>query len=47
VGVAEEAQTERRAEDNTHWLMIQTGRGYEYAERKLERLSVTGENQED
>jgi hypothetical protein len=47
VGIAEEAQTERRAEDNTHWLMIQTGRGYEYAERKLERLSVTGENQED
>jgi hypothetical protein len=47
VGVAWEAQTERRAEDNTHWVMIQTGRGYEYAECKLDRLSVTGENKEE
>ena len=40
----EDAQRERRAEDNTHWFMLQTGRGDEYMERKLDRLSVTGEN---
>ena len=44
VGWAEDAQCERRAEENTHWFMLQTGRGDEYMERKLDRLSVTGEN---
>ena len=44
VGWAEDAQRERRAEENTHWFMLQTGRGDEYMERKLDRLSVTGEN---
>ncbi|MDY6941354.1 MAG: hypothetical protein SWY16_27320 [Cyanobacteriota bacterium] len=44
VGFAEDAEADRRAEENTHWFMLKTGRGEEYVERQLHILHTTGEN---